>query len=288
MLAAFGEMPQDRRQRAVAESVRRLRGAGAPRRTRPGLRRHQSCAGLSPELPGEDGDPGTEKLLRDGFAGPEEAELAPVVGELRRAMESGRSTDGVGTAMKSGMRAFTLVELLVVPRHPPASSRPLSRSWVPGRGGPVPTLLQPPADRARAPDVTSTNHRGVFPRCQDRSANTNRRSPATETCWRRLGGAAGCSVSSDQQQVHGDGQQLFLELPPQRPSPPTGCGSWAFHFRTRRSGVQRQGGVPRPAGVRSRSGPPLCRWRRETVLRARTGPMIQPSAHQAVRRPRSP
>ena len=92
MLAAFEEMPEDRRRRAVAESVRRLREARerleseGPAPTSDGTNRPPE---LSPELQEKVVTMGLKSFYETGS--PDlKAELAPVVGELQRSMESGR------------------------------------------------------------------------------------------------------------------------------------------------------------------------------------------------------
>ncbi|MFO1458510.1 MAG: hypothetical protein U1G08_03810 [Verrucomicrobiota bacterium] len=92
MLAAFEEMPQDRRRRAVAESVRRLREARERLESEgpgPGSDATNRAPELSPELQEKMVTLGLKSFYETGS--PDlKAELAPVVGELQRAMESGR------------------------------------------------------------------------------------------------------------------------------------------------------------------------------------------------------
>ncbi|MEN9677369.1 MAG: hypothetical protein RIS76_3265 [Verrucomicrobiota bacterium] len=92
MLTAFEQMPEDRRRRAIADSVRRLREA----RERMAVDGTASDAAgtnqppeLSPELQEKMVTLGLKSFYETGS--PDlKAELAPVVGELQQAMEAGR------------------------------------------------------------------------------------------------------------------------------------------------------------------------------------------------------
>lgn len=99
MLSAFEQMPEDRRRRAIDDSVRRLReaqrlaeagesesaDAGAP----------NPPAELSPELRDKLVKLGVKTFLDQGSA-ETKAELQPVLEEMQRSMESGRLFRGPG------------------------------------------------------------------------------------------------------------------------------------------------------------------------------------------------
>lgn len=96
MLAAFEEQPSDKRRRAIEESLARLRELNA--QTRPGAITNAAFGtnrppGLSPELEAKVRTIGLKSFYSQSSA-QTKAELAPVLEELQRAMESGRMMRG--------------------------------------------------------------------------------------------------------------------------------------------------------------------------------------------------
>lgn len=96
MLAAFEEQPADKRRRAIEESLTRLRELNS--QTRSGATTNAAFGtnrppGLSPELEAKVRTIGLKSFYSQSSA-QTKAELAPVLEELQRAMESGRMMRG--------------------------------------------------------------------------------------------------------------------------------------------------------------------------------------------------
>jgi len=95
MIAAFEELPEDRRRRIVDDAIKRLREVES--RIRAGADGPEAAAGLgpsvSPELQAKIRTLGLKAFYSEGSA-QTKAELAPVLEELQRVMESGRAFHG--------------------------------------------------------------------------------------------------------------------------------------------------------------------------------------------------
>lgn len=91
MIAAFEEMPEDRRKRTVDQALQRLREQ-QPRRAL-GEPRGTNAPPLSPELEAKVRTLGLQSFY-SGSSAQTKAELAPLLEELQRSMESGRALRG--------------------------------------------------------------------------------------------------------------------------------------------------------------------------------------------------
>jgi uncharacterized protein HemY len=95
MLAAFEELPEDRRRRIVDDAIKRLREVES--RIRAGADGPEAAAGMgpsvSPELQAKIRTLGLKAFYSESSA-QTKAELAPVLEELQRVMESGRAFHG--------------------------------------------------------------------------------------------------------------------------------------------------------------------------------------------------
>jgi len=92
MLNAFEQMPEDKRARAINDAVRRLKEAQAQMQAgegEPGLNGTNRPPPLSPELQARIRSIGLKAFYSQSSA-ETKAELAPVLEELQRVMESGR------------------------------------------------------------------------------------------------------------------------------------------------------------------------------------------------------
>lgn len=91
MISAFEQLPEDKRRRAVDEAMKRLRetGAKAEPGARPGGRGGADRPPISPELEEKVREIGLKTFFSQSSA-QTKAELAPLLEEIQRAMESGR------------------------------------------------------------------------------------------------------------------------------------------------------------------------------------------------------
>jgi hypothetical protein len=94
MLSAFEELPDDRRHRAIDDALKRLRQAGneVSSGAEPGEQAGTNSPSLSPELEARIRTIGLKTFYSQSSA-QTRAELAPVLEELQRAMQSGRMLD---------------------------------------------------------------------------------------------------------------------------------------------------------------------------------------------------
>jgi hypothetical protein len=93
MIGAFEEMPEDRRKRAIDEAMRGLREAQAQMQAGGGGAGGANAPALSEELQQQITTIGLKTFYSQSSA-QTKAELAPVLEELQRMMESGRFTFG--------------------------------------------------------------------------------------------------------------------------------------------------------------------------------------------------
>lgn len=89
MLTAFEQLPPDKRQKAVADSVKRLREARDDPRNRAQWQGKDAPPPLNPELEKRAAAAGLGAFYSQSSA-QTKAELAPLLEEIQRAMESGR------------------------------------------------------------------------------------------------------------------------------------------------------------------------------------------------------
>lgn len=89
MLTAFEQLPPDKRQKAVADSVKRLREARDEPRNRAQWQGKDAPPPLNPELEKRAAAAGLGAFYSQSSA-QTKAELAPLLEEIQRAMESGR------------------------------------------------------------------------------------------------------------------------------------------------------------------------------------------------------
>jgi len=89
MLAAFEQQPEEKRRKAIDDALRQLRAAGGNQANAGGANQ----APLSPELEAKVRTLGLQTFYSQSSA-QTKAELAPVLEELQRAMESGRAFRG--------------------------------------------------------------------------------------------------------------------------------------------------------------------------------------------------
>jgi hypothetical protein len=89
MINAFEEMPEERRQRAIGDALRRLRDAQATAQTGQGLPVSTNAPLLSADLQKQMAAIGLKSFYSQSSA-QTKAEVAPVLEELQRMMEGGR------------------------------------------------------------------------------------------------------------------------------------------------------------------------------------------------------
>lgn len=94
MMTAFEEMPEDKRQKAISEAVKRMKKAREEQGELPSLdgarqKRADRPSELSPELQEKVVKMGLNSFYKDSSA-QTKAELAPFMEELQKTMESGR------------------------------------------------------------------------------------------------------------------------------------------------------------------------------------------------------
>lgn len=94
-IAAFEKMPEEKRQRAINEALRGLRDAQAQMNKSGGLPAPTNAPALSEDLQKQIATIGLKTFYSDSSA-QTKAELAPVLEEMQRMMESGRFTFGGG------------------------------------------------------------------------------------------------------------------------------------------------------------------------------------------------
>jgi hypothetical protein len=89
MLTSFEKMPDDQRKRAVDDALRRLRRAHTELETEQGMQVDTNAPVLSPELETRVRTIGLQEFYSQSSA-QTKAELAPLLEEIQRSMESGR------------------------------------------------------------------------------------------------------------------------------------------------------------------------------------------------------
>jgi hypothetical protein len=89
MLTSFEQMPDDQRKRAVDDALRRLRRAHTELETEQGMQVDTNAPVLSPELETRVRTIGLQEFYSQSSA-QTKAELAPLLEEIQRSMESGR------------------------------------------------------------------------------------------------------------------------------------------------------------------------------------------------------
>lgn len=93
MINAFEELPEERRQRAISDALRRLRDAQATAQSEQGLPVSTNAPLLSADLQKQMASIGLKSFYSQSSA-QTKAEVAPVLEELQRMMESGRFVFG--------------------------------------------------------------------------------------------------------------------------------------------------------------------------------------------------
>jgi hypothetical protein len=93
MISAFEEMPEDKRRRAVDNAIRRLKEQRDRAPTGPGGAGGGETPPISPELEAKVRTIGLKSFYSESSA-QTKAELAPLLEELQRSMESGRAFRG--------------------------------------------------------------------------------------------------------------------------------------------------------------------------------------------------
>ena len=89
MLAGFESLPQEKRQKAIDAALKRLKEANAGAPANPAAGTGGAQAGLSPDLQKKVAAIGLKSVYSESSA-QTKAELAPLMEELQRSMESGR------------------------------------------------------------------------------------------------------------------------------------------------------------------------------------------------------